>query len=266
MTPRFSVLLPTRNGASLLEGTLRSVLDQPYEDFELVITDNASDDGTRRDLAERGGRPAPARPAPARAARRHRQLERRAGGRAAASASCSLGDDDAHARRATSSVPTSCSPRTASPTSCSTTPTPSRSRASRARRGRHWADPFYTPDPEVPARGRAPAGAAARARRRPLPLPVPDPPEHADGARGPRRVAAPARRPVQAAVPGLLRPDRAHAAGAAVGDLARAAGRGRRLAEVLRAHRQLGGLRGGRARTTSGSTRSSPATCPAARS
>ena len=25
--PRYSVLLPTRNGASLLEGTLRSVLD-----------------------------------------------------------------------------------------------------------------------------------------------------------------------------------------------------------------------------------------------
>ena len=55
--PRYSVLLPTRNGASLLEGTLRSVLDQPSEDFELVVSDNASDDGTAEILAEAAADP-----------------------------------------------------------------------------------------------------------------------------------------------------------------------------------------------------------------
>jgi len=49
--PRYSILLPTRNGAALLEGCLRSVLDQPYADFELVVSDNASDDGTPELLA-----------------------------------------------------------------------------------------------------------------------------------------------------------------------------------------------------------------------
>ena len=49
--PRYGILLPTRNGASLLEGCVRSVLDQDYEDFELVISDNASDDGTGDILA-----------------------------------------------------------------------------------------------------------------------------------------------------------------------------------------------------------------------
>ena len=49
--PRYSVLLPTRNGAALLEGCLRSVLDQDYEDFELVVSDNASEDETPEILA-----------------------------------------------------------------------------------------------------------------------------------------------------------------------------------------------------------------------
>jgi glycosyltransferase involved in cell wall biosynthesis len=49
--PRYGILLPTRNGASLLEGCVRSVLDQDYEDFELVISDNASDDGAGEILA-----------------------------------------------------------------------------------------------------------------------------------------------------------------------------------------------------------------------
>ena len=44
--PRYSVLLPTHNGASLLEGCIRSVLDQPYDDVELIISDNASTDET----------------------------------------------------------------------------------------------------------------------------------------------------------------------------------------------------------------------------
>jgi len=50
--PRYSILLPTRNGASLLPGAIASVLEQDYEDFELVISDNASDDDTREILAD----------------------------------------------------------------------------------------------------------------------------------------------------------------------------------------------------------------------
>jgi hypothetical protein len=48
---RYSVLLPTRNGASLLEPCIRSVLRQERDDFELVVSNNASDDGTREILA-----------------------------------------------------------------------------------------------------------------------------------------------------------------------------------------------------------------------
>ncbi len=50
-TPRYSVLLPTRNGGDLLDGCIRSVLDQPYEDFELVISDNASSDAAPEIIA-----------------------------------------------------------------------------------------------------------------------------------------------------------------------------------------------------------------------
>lgn len=57
MTPRYSVLLPTRNGASLLEPVVRSVLDEPYEDFELVVSDNASNDETPEILARYAGDP-----------------------------------------------------------------------------------------------------------------------------------------------------------------------------------------------------------------
>jgi len=55
--PRYSILLPTRNGASLLEGCLGSILSQPYQDFELVVSDNASDDATPQILARHAGDP-----------------------------------------------------------------------------------------------------------------------------------------------------------------------------------------------------------------
>jgi glycosyltransferase involved in cell wall biosynthesis len=45
------VLLPTRNGASILAGCVESILNQPYADFELVISNNASADGTDEILA-----------------------------------------------------------------------------------------------------------------------------------------------------------------------------------------------------------------------
>lgn len=44
--PLVSVGLPVRNGAEVIEGALRSVLAQRHEDLELVISDNASTDGT----------------------------------------------------------------------------------------------------------------------------------------------------------------------------------------------------------------------------
>ncbi|MBT9507350.1 glycosyltransferase family A protein [Rhodoferax sp.] len=43
---KFSVLLPTRNGGAFLENCIRSILEQGYEDMELVISDNANTDQT----------------------------------------------------------------------------------------------------------------------------------------------------------------------------------------------------------------------------
>ena len=47
-TPRVSVCIPVYNGEQFLAETIRSVLDQSYRDFELVVLDNASTDGTGR--------------------------------------------------------------------------------------------------------------------------------------------------------------------------------------------------------------------------
>jgi glycosyltransferase involved in cell wall biosynthesis len=44
--PKVSVGLPVYNGELFLEDLLDSLLDQTYKDFELVISDNASDDRT----------------------------------------------------------------------------------------------------------------------------------------------------------------------------------------------------------------------------
>ena len=41
-----SIALPVRNGANYLDEALRSVASQTYQDYELVICDNASDDAT----------------------------------------------------------------------------------------------------------------------------------------------------------------------------------------------------------------------------
>jgi glycosyl transferase family 2 len=45
-SPLVSIGLPVRNGEELIEGVLRSVLAQEHADLELVVSDNASTDGT----------------------------------------------------------------------------------------------------------------------------------------------------------------------------------------------------------------------------
>jgi glycosyltransferase involved in cell wall biosynthesis len=44
--PQVSVCIPTFNRAALLKQSIESVLGQSFEDFELIISDNASNDGT----------------------------------------------------------------------------------------------------------------------------------------------------------------------------------------------------------------------------
>lgn len=57
--PVVSIGLPVYNGAAHLEETVESILGQTYDDFELIISDNASTDGTYelcRSIAERDER------------------------------------------------------------------------------------------------------------------------------------------------------------------------------------------------------------------
>src|SRR5438128_638658 len=46
MSPPVSVLLPVYNGASYLPYAIESVLAQSYSDFELLISDDSSDDAS----------------------------------------------------------------------------------------------------------------------------------------------------------------------------------------------------------------------------
>ncbi len=55
MTPRFSILLPTRNGGRLIEGCLGSILGQDHSSFEVVVSDNANEDETPRVLTANAG-------------------------------------------------------------------------------------------------------------------------------------------------------------------------------------------------------------------
>jgi glycosyltransferase involved in cell wall biosynthesis len=43
----FSVIIPTYNRAGIIQGTLNSVLDQTFQDFEVIVVDDGSSDGTR---------------------------------------------------------------------------------------------------------------------------------------------------------------------------------------------------------------------------
>lgn len=49
--PRLSIVFPCLNSGSFLDAALASVLDQSFEDFELIAIDSASTDGTAETLA-----------------------------------------------------------------------------------------------------------------------------------------------------------------------------------------------------------------------
>src|SRR5688500_1784370 len=51
-TPKVSVLIPTYNYAHFLDETIRSVLDQSFGDYELIIVDNNSSDDTELVVAK----------------------------------------------------------------------------------------------------------------------------------------------------------------------------------------------------------------------
>lgn len=51
MTPRVSVVVPAYNNADYIAETIDSILGQTFEDFELIVADHASTDGTRAALA-----------------------------------------------------------------------------------------------------------------------------------------------------------------------------------------------------------------------
>jgi len=54
-TPLVSVVIPTFNGEECLAPTLDSVLRQSYRDFEIIVVDDGSTDGTRRVLSQYDG-------------------------------------------------------------------------------------------------------------------------------------------------------------------------------------------------------------------
>ena len=55
MPPQFSVIITSYNQARFLRDALTSVFDQSLQDFEIVIVDDGSADGTHQLIAELQG-------------------------------------------------------------------------------------------------------------------------------------------------------------------------------------------------------------------
>jgi len=53
--PLFSVIVPTRNRAHLVQSAIESVLWQSFDDYELIVSDNCSADNTADTVREAGG-------------------------------------------------------------------------------------------------------------------------------------------------------------------------------------------------------------------
>ncbi|NWG02170.1 MAG: glycosyltransferase, partial [Syntrophaceae bacterium] len=54
--PKVSVIIPTYNRLPMLKEAVHSVLKQDFEDFELIIVDDGSSDGTAEEIKNFGGR------------------------------------------------------------------------------------------------------------------------------------------------------------------------------------------------------------------
>src|SRR6516162_8519262 len=52
VTPRVSVVVPAYNSVAFIDATMRSILRQTFTDFELVVSDHSSTDGTWEALQE----------------------------------------------------------------------------------------------------------------------------------------------------------------------------------------------------------------------
>lgn len=50
MAPEVSIIIPTYNRALLLQKAIQSVLDQTFQDFEIIVVDNYSEDNTIEDV------------------------------------------------------------------------------------------------------------------------------------------------------------------------------------------------------------------------
>ncbi len=54
--PKVSVIIPTYDRLPMLKEAIQSVLDQDFEDFELIVVDDGSKDGTSEEIKKYGGR------------------------------------------------------------------------------------------------------------------------------------------------------------------------------------------------------------------